>query len=442
MKIDAVINSEERALDGLADIHVRHENGQDYQLDLPFGDLYQRCGVPSLRILDLLVTASICYVVDKTVPRSSADNGWTRELEVSVPVSEPKEWSKVADELAETLCFLTGDEWTLSFRKTEEALFVPPKGEPLPLPVDSDVKTVCLFSGGLDSLGGAIDLLADATNGKVLLIGHYDGAGSRSVQARLAVELEKAYPNRLAIEHIRVAHRPAEAVEGTLRSRSLVFIALGLYGAQAVGSSTPLYMFENGFIALNVPLTPSRRSSCSTRTMHPYFLYRLRAIIAALGIANPIINPYGLMTKGECVAACKNKSLLACLADISVSCSHSSRHQHWVRTTAKNCGYCVPCICRRAALFKAGLDDGQNYGRDVIAGELTVEDQMESANDLRAVTDFLNSSPTEADLRKKILAVARFPDIDVHAQLALRGIAEIKAFLNNKAAKVASRKHA
>jgi hypothetical protein len=201
-------------------------------------------------------------------------------------------------------------------------------------------------------------------------------------------------------------------------------------------------MFENGFIALNVPLTPSRRGSCSTRTMHPYFLYRLRAIIAALGITNPIINPYGLKTKGECVAECKNKLLLARLADISVSCSHSSRHQHWVRTTAKNCGYCVPCICRRAALFKAGLDNGQDYGRDIIAGELTVEDQMGSANDLRAVTDFLNSSPTEADLRKRILAVARFPDLDAHTQLALRGIAELKRFLNSKAAKVASRKHA
>lgn len=52
------------------------------------------------------------------------------------------------------------------------------------------------------------------------------------------------------------------------------------------------------------------------------------------------------------------------------------------------------------------MDNGQSYGRDVTAGELTVEDQMESANDLRAVTDFLNTSPSETDLRKKVLAVA------------------------------------
>lgn len=442
MKISGYIKPEKRASDGLANICIKHDNDQEYQLDLPFADLYRRCGLPSNRVLDLLVTAGLCYIVDKTVSRSLAENGWTRELEVDIPVSEPKVWSRVAAGLSRTLTFLTGDEWSLSFHKAEEHLFEPPKGKPLPLPVEPGFQTVCLFSGGLDSLGGAIDLLADKSNGKVLLIGHYDGAGPRSVQAQLARELAGEYPNRVLIEHIRVAHRPAEANEETLRSRSLVFLALGLYAAQAAGQNTPLYMFENGFIALNVPLTPSRRSSCSTRTMHPYFLHCLKEIIAMLGISSPIVNPYALKTKGECVVGCKNGHLLARLESLSVSCSHSSRRQDWVRRTAKNCGYCVPCICRRAALFMAGMDDGQGYGRDVIAGELTVEDRMESANDLRAIMDFLNSSPSESDLSRRILAVANFPGADAHAQLALRGIAEIKAFLIRKAAKVASRKHA
>jgi len=442
MKITACISPNERCRDGLADIRIQAENGLSYQLDLPFGDLYQRCGVPSVRALDLLITASICYVVDKTVPRSSSDNAWTRALQVSVPVSEPKAWSKIADDLAGTLSFLTGDQWALSFRKAETALFVPPKGNMLPLQADPQLKTVCLFSGGLDSLGGAIDLLSDEQNGKLLLVGHYDGPGPRKVQALLASELEKVYPQRVCIEHVRVAHRPAEAAEETLRSRSLVFIALGLFAAQAAGSTTPLYMFENGFIALNVPLTPSRRSSCSTRTMHPYFLFRLRSIIAALGITNPIVNPYALKTKGECIADCKNKDLLARLAGISVSCSHSSRRQDWIRKTAKNCGYCVPCICRRAALYKARLDSGQDYGRDVLKEELTVEDAMESANDLRAVTDFLNGPQTEAGLRKKILAVATFPNHDAYAVMASRGVAELKAFLNQARPKVTVPKHA
>ncbi len=440
--IDAYVNAGGRARNGLADIRVRSEQDQEYQLDLPLHDLYRRCGVPNARALDLLITASICYLVDKTVPRTVAANGWTRELKVNLPVSDPKGWSKVADELTATLTFLTGDEWSLSFHQAEESLFDPPKGRSLPLSSDFGAKAVCLFSGGLDSLAGAIDLLCDAKIGKVLLLGHYDGSGPRTVQVDLASALAEEYPNRFLIEHVRVAHRPAQAAEGTLRSRSLVFIALGLYGAQSLGVETPLYMFENGFIALNVPLTPSRRGSCSTRTMHPYFLDRLRSIIAALGIANPIVNPYALKTKGECVEECKNQDLLAQLADISVSCSHSSRRQDWVRKNAKNCGYCVPCICRRAALLKAGLDDGEQYGLDVLAGELTVDDQGESANDLRAITDFLAGSVTSVALRKKLLGVARFPDLDAYAQLAFRGSAEIDAFLSGKAMKAAALNHA
>lgn len=431
MKIDAFVNTEGRAKDGLAEIRIRHESGQEYQLDLPFHDLYARCGVPSARALDLLITASTCYVVDKTIPRSSSDNAWTRNLRVTLPVSEPKIWSKVASELAEALGFLTGDEWSLSFKKAQGALFEPPNGETR-LPLALGVKSVCLFSGGLDSLGGAIDLLSEAQNRKVLLIGHYDGAGPRKVQASLASELQKVYPEGFFIEHIRVAHRPIEAAEDTLRSRSLVFIALGLYGARAAGPHVPLYTFENGFIALNVPLTPSRRGSCSTRTMHPYFLHRLRGVLAALGITNAVVNPYALKTKGECVAECKNRNLLSQLAKVSVSCSHSSRRQDWIRKSAKNCGYCVPCICRRAALFQAGLDSGEDYGRDIANGELTVDDQMESANDLRAVSDILTHSPSEADLRRKILAVATIPDVDAHTRLAMRGLAELRSFVNRK----------
>lgn len=429
MKIDASVNPKNRARDGLADIRIHHDDGREFELDLPFGDLYRRCRVPSARALDLLITASTCYIVDKTVPRGASDDCWSRKLLVSIPVSEPAPWSKVAGDLSETLSFLTGDEWSISFKKAGCSLFEPPKGN-VPLPVACGINGACLFSGGLDSLSGAIDLLSEHKTGNVLLVGHYDASGPRKVQGYLAAELQKSYPQRVSIEHVRVAHRPAQAVEDTLRSRSLVFIALGLYGAQAGGPEVPLYMFENGLIALNVPLTPSRRSSCSTRTMHPFFLDRLRSVLADVGIENPIINPYRLKTKGECMVECKNQGLLNRLADISVSCSHWSRRQDWIRKSARNCGYCVPCICRRAALYRAGIDDGHSYGRDVINGELALDDQMESANDLRAVTDFIRHAATESDLRSRILAVATFPELDAHAKLAVRGIAEIKAFLS------------
>jgi hypothetical protein len=424
MTIEAIVNVARRAEDGLADIRIRTEAGQEYQLDLPYRSLYRRCGLPNALALDLLITASLCYIVDKGVARSVATDNWTRDLEITIPVSDSQLWTGVAEELAETLAFLTGDSWHFTFSQIAGPIF---DGSAIPIPTISSVQAVSLFSGGLDSLAGAIDLL-NSDAGHILFMGHYDSSG-RKVQSFLESALNRRYPNRCDIEHVRVAHRPDQAIENTLRLRSFLFIAIGLYGAQAFGPRTPLYMFENGLIALNMPLTPSRRGSCSTRTAHPYYLHCLRAVLGNLGVQNPIITPYSLKTKGECLSECQNQDTLRQLANTSVSCSHASRKQDWVRKNAANCGYCIPCIFRRAALSKVGLDNGSLYGIDVLAGELNPTDEIESANDLRAVVDFLRGPLSPTALRKAIISTALFPDLDAHAEMASRGFHEVKGWL-------------
>jgi len=257
MKLQASINPKGERRDGLADIQVQSESGAQYQLDLPFRDLYRRCGPPNPIALDLLITAGSCYVIDKTIPRSSADDGWTRDIDATLTVSDAQKWEPLSGDLAEMLTFLTGDNWNLHFCQTPVPLFQPPKAS---TDLKGMVRTnvVSLFSGGTDSLAGAIDLLASGQEGHILLIGHYDSPGPRRAQAVLANRLSSRYPGKCDILHTRVAHRPSRGVEDSLRSRSLVFVALGLFAAQAAGEQTPLYMFENGLIALNVPLTPSR----------------------------------------------------------------------------------------------------------------------------------------------------------------------------------------
>jgi hypothetical protein len=188
-------------------------------------------------------------------------------------------------------------------------------------------------------------------------------------------------------------------------------------------------MFENGLIALNVPLTPSRNGSCSTRTMHPYYLQQMRTVISGLRITNGILNPYALKTKGECITDCAGRDCLATLAGQSVSCSHGSRRQNWVRKRADNCGYCVPCIFRRAAMHRAGLDRGEDYGIDVLRGELAATDALESADDLRAIGDFLHHPLTAAQFKKKLIATATFTNLDAYVDLAQRGFAEVKNWL-------------
>ena len=104
-------------------------------------------------------------------------------------------------------------------------------------------------------------------------------------------------------------------------SRSLLYLALGLAAAPSFGAATPLIIPENGWISLNPPLTTNRLGSCSTRTTHPYFLEQLTGLWQEAGLANPLVNPYKNLTKGEMVRGCRNRDLLEQLFGMSLSCA-------------------------------------------------------------------------------------------------------------------------
>lgn len=437
MRIEVIVDPVNRQRDGTASINFMAQ-GEDHrrQLDISFESLYQRCGIPDPITLDLLIFGSSCYAIDKTVPRNRSSDNWTRELEVTVPVSAPDLWENAASEFERTLGFLSGDIWRFTFTGMSPAPFRRlarrrriRKARTMPF---RRPDVVCLFSGGLDSLAGAIDLISSDSVEHALLVGHYDAPGPKATQESLVKGICTAVPRRADLLQVRVSHRPNAASEHSQRTRSLVFISLGLYAARAFGPDIPLLAPENGLIAINVPLTPSRAGSCSTRTMHPYFLNGLRAALGALGISNPIVNPFEFKTKGECILECSNAGVLQSLVNDSVSCAHPGRRQFWVRRNVDNCGYCVPCIFRRAALHAARMDDGQAYGIDFCTEEVSVSDQFESADDLRAVVDFLRKGKDVAELTRDILRLAPVDRIAERAAMTLRGYDEIRSLIHDK----------
>ena len=168
-----------------------------------------------------------------------------------------------------------------------------------------------------------------------------------------------------------------------MRSRSLLYLALGLAAAASFGPVTPLIIPENGWISLNPPLTANRLGSCSTRTTHPCFLEQLTGLWQETGLVNPLVNPYNNLTKGEVVRRCRNQDLLAKLFGASVSCARPVVSR-WQARAAGSCGYCYPCLMRRAALHTLGWDRGQDYGRDVLSDPETLAHRVRG-RDLRAL---------------------------------------------------------
>lgn len=194
----------------------------------------------------------------------------------------------------------------------------------------------CLFSGGLDSLIGAIDCL-EVTNGEPLcLVGHHDPniGGVQKDQEQILEVLRTLYPNRCRPILVGVGHS-GKSAEITMRSRSVLFVALGIVIAAHLGDRTPLLIPENGTIALNVPLTPSRRGSCSTRTAHPHYLALLQDWLDGIGLAHPLQNPLLDKTKGEAGAQCLNQAALKKTALLSCSCAKRGHTSSWVRRTAR-----------------------------------------------------------------------------------------------------------
>jgi hypothetical protein len=149
------------------------------------------------------------------------------------------------------------------------------------------------------------------------------------------------------------------AAEETTRARSFLFFALGVFAGTGLETPFTLRVPENGLIALNVPLDPLRLGALSTRTTHPFYIARWNELLVALAIPCQIENPYWAKTKGEMVAACANPQLLESLVPSSLSCSSPAKGR-WRKRKTEHCGYCVPCIIRRAALTRSA--DRTVYG--------------------------------------------------------------------------------
>ena len=272
------------------------------------------------------------------------------------------------------------------------------------------------------------------------LVAHYDGGQASSKQVALHSRLAAHYgPGRVVLRRLWLrpaADHPARqvpalpVVETTTRGRSFVYLAAALALASACGPDIPVYIPENGYIALNVPLTRARAGSASTRTTHPHYLEMLGRFAAYAGVANPIVNPYGHATKGEMLRRSRNPGLLRALAPDTVSCSHPEAARMQQREQG-NCGYCFPCLIRRASLAAVGWDDEHPPWDALTDPRLIQETGEKRGADLRAVINGVFSDRPDSD----VLRNAPLP-VGTHAEYLSvwrRGNAELRGWLEEGA---------
>lgn len=106
----------------------------------------------------------------------------------------------------------------------------------------------------------------------------------------------------------------------------------------------------------------------------------------------------------------------------------------------KQCGICLPCLIRRAALVRANIEeDSANYENVNIR---TAYDQKEvrdkKKDDIKSIISFIKETKELSSIKKKLIMSGLTPDEDRTDYLALiqRGRKELKTLLNREKLKV------
>jgi 7-cyano-7-deazaguanine synthase in queuosine biosynthesis len=405
-------------------INIKTNKGLKGTVCIDMHSLIPYARLASRAALDFLIISSCVYCIDRLIKRkTNSVDGWSRELSVTFPVSNVAGWKGQSRNLSDLLSFLTGDYWDTSFVKSKFEL-------PTPEEIDFQLQEfteVNLFSGGLDSLIGAIDALNDRKR-KTFLISHYDPQmhGPKSDQSDLIEVLSSQYKDRLKnLPSIKVFLEASNSVkETTLRSRSILFMALATVVADT--RKVKIVVPENGTVSLNYPLSPSRRSACSTRTTHPTLVKSVHDLLSGQGLTSEIVNPYEFQTKGEMVEGCRDIDFLKKILQKSNSCGKRGHRVHWEKPDASHCGVCMPCVYRRASLLLQ--TDKTTYGNQL---NPLYPFHTKKGQDIGACLEYLKDDLSSNQIKQELLVngVKDLANVKKYVKVVERTREELKAWV-------------
>ena len=326
------------------------------------------------RLIDLLEIAAYVYAADCSTSRegwtkSTVTENWQRDFTFVIPVRDHAFWSqgKTSTLLVDALQFLSSDKFTFDFRPSPPIItvqeFLDFGEEDWPF---YDVVRVIMFSGGLDSLTGAVETAKRGE--RLVLVSHRSVPAMDARQKKLFNKLKELYgPDMVRIP---VWVNKDENIKGDYnqRTRSFLFSALGVVIAASVRAGGVRF-FENGIVSLNWPLADEALQSRASRTTHPKALDGLKQLYRAVLENNgfEVDNPFIFKTKAEVIAGLTELGGSE-LIGFTCSCAHSGPFK---TKGQAHCGACSQCIDRRISVIAAGAKDAdpdEDYAEDVFTG--------------------------------------------------------------------------
>lgn len=303
---------------------------------------------------DLLDIAIALYAADIAVRRGERED-WPREIDLAIPVRLLPLWEEMADDLRRLVWALSRDRFGITFYPARERPEPPPPGRARGA---FKPDCVCMLSGGLDSLAGAV-MLQETGRRPAYALHRSGNPAVRTAQQQVLTALEEHWPaasvgypctvepNPRGAEAL--PYPPPEEREPSRRCRSLLFMALALATAEALGVDE-VFMPENGVLTAALPLAASRAGSMSTHSTHPAALALMNRIAEGAGLRGRLHNPFIYQTKAELIRDILAPNLSISEIQNTVSC--------WaVGRANRQCGGCVPCLLRQIGMAWAELPE-------------------------------------------------------------------------------------
>jgi hypothetical protein len=307
---------------------------------------------------DLLEIATYVYCADQAVSRGGAGVDrlaarWRRRFHFRIGVRECSVWNSpdMQEALTSTLGFLSDDEYEFEFVTATDVMPVQKYLAGSAPPVEGEFDEVCLFSGGLDSLGGAIEEVV-VQGRRAALVTHQPVQKLVARYRTLRAGLNRRARQAPLFVPVTINKDQDLGKETTQRTRSFLYMALGACVARVLGQHR-IRFYENGVLSFNLPPAAQVLGAKATRTTHPKVLKGYASILSLL--ANrpfQVENPFLWKTKTEVVQDIVARGCADLIA-FSTSCAHT-----WVKTLLHpHCGTCSQCIDRRFAVLAAGAAD-------------------------------------------------------------------------------------
>lgn len=337
-------------------LHLGYTEGGHVRLRLP--DFVRSIGTLPDRVLDLLEIAAYVFAADRLTDRGAKDllvyDSWSRVFIFAIKVRDVDFWNDpvTKEKLKALLVFISGDR-DYQFRFVsghttapthlfdhEEFLLEPSKPH-----------HVMLFSGGLDSLAGAVHRLSTSAD-IVCLVSHRSQPSTIMTQNKLVNALSARFPDRVKHYHFAAGLANGRAVSETQRTRTFLYGSIAFALASGL-SQNEFAFYENGITSLNFARRQDAINSRASRTTHPKTMRLLKDFLShVMGRPFEVENVFRWKTKADVLQVIAEHH-----AEDWISSAVTSSKTSMAHGDHTHCGGCFQCVDRRFSISATQLTD-------------------------------------------------------------------------------------